>query len=224
MKNHIVVAVYNENLDWIDKIDVTLFDIFIYNKGSSAITTNQICKIISLENIGRESHTYLHHIIENYDNLPEHVLFFQGRPDDHVSQDFIKQINTYDNNNLIHNFSEHELTIKYDILTNKLKEEGLLQQGTRYTHIFWVNHHALDCPFVEVMRKIYSEFIEITEIDVEFVPGANFGVCRRNIINKPKTFYLNCIEILRNSSNLINPNEGHAFERLWKYIFANSKF
>lgn len=115
------------------------------------------------------------------------------------------------------------MTIKYDIKTNKLKEEGYVQQGTRYTHLWhWVNYHELDCSLVKVMRKIFSEPIEVQEFDVEFVPGANFGISRRNIIKKPKTFYSKCIEVLQNSSNLINPDEGHAFERLWKYIFVDS--
>jgi len=39
------------------------------------------------------------------------------------------------------------------------------------------------------------------------------------ILNNDKIFYTSCIDILNNSSNLVNPDEGHSFERLWFYIF-----
>ncbi|ORY34129.1 hypothetical protein BCR33DRAFT_791192 [Rhizoclosmatium globosum] len=35
-------------------------------------------EVIQLENVGREGHTYLHHIITHYDNLADHTLFMQG--------------------------------------------------------------------------------------------------------------------------------------------------
>ena len=37
----------------------------------------------SAENKGREAHSYLYHIIENYESLAGHVLFLQGSPFDH---------------------------------------------------------------------------------------------------------------------------------------------
>ena len=59
MKNtDIVIAHYNENLDWISELDSTYINkIWIYSKSS---TVNDY---IPLLNIGRESHTYLHHIV-----------------------------------------------------------------------------------------------------------------------------------------------------------------
>jgi len=35
-------------------------------------------KISPTENVGREGHAYLEYIIDNYDNLPTHILFSQG--------------------------------------------------------------------------------------------------------------------------------------------------
>ena len=214
MKPHLVIAVYNEN------IDSNIFDIFIYNKGSKNIT-NKNCKIIPLENIGRESHTYLYHIIENYDNLPNKIIFFQGHPHDHVSSDFIFQINNFHRSDTnFHNFTKYYLNIKHNISINKLEESGILQTNNRY--IQYKNYHELNCPLVEVFKKIYG-FIDINNIYIEFIPGANFGVNKANIINKSKNFYIKCIDILKTSNNLINPDEGHSFERLWKFIFTNKE-
>lgn len=65
----IVVARYNEDISWTSKYQP---NVIIYNKG------NYLPKSISLPNVGRESHTYLYHIVNNYNNLADRTIFFQG--------------------------------------------------------------------------------------------------------------------------------------------------
>jgi hypothetical protein len=91
MKTEIVIARYNENLDWLKKIKKSKdIKITVYNKGKDDINV----PFIPLPNIGRESHTYLYHIINNYDNLADQTVFCQGDPIFH-SPDFINLINKY---------------------------------------------------------------------------------------------------------------------------------
>jgi|DEB0MinimDraft_10_1074344.scaffolds.fasta_scaffold07262_3 hypothetical protein len=72
----LVVARYNEDVSWVDQfID---FDLYVYNKGDHL---DREC--VSLENINRESDTFLHHIINNYDQLTDYIVFCQGNPFDH---------------------------------------------------------------------------------------------------------------------------------------------
>lgn len=73
MTVELVVARYNENLSWLKKVSKKI-KITIYNKGKNDIDF----PFISLPNIGRESHTYLYHIIKNYDNLSDKTIFCQG--------------------------------------------------------------------------------------------------------------------------------------------------
>ena len=78
MKIEIVIARYNEDLTWLKKIPKTI-KITIYNKGLDDIKIAGVkYDIIKLPNIGRESHTYLYHIINNYDNLAHKTIFCQG--------------------------------------------------------------------------------------------------------------------------------------------------
>jgi hypothetical protein len=78
-KYQFVVARYNEDIQWLFPFkDI----VYLYNKGNYHPSLDSF-KTIALPNIGRESHTYLTHIVENYDNLAEHVLFFQAHIDDH---------------------------------------------------------------------------------------------------------------------------------------------
>lgn len=72
MSYKIVVARYNENIDWLnDEND----NCIIYNKGDKLGMDNEIL----LDNLGRESETYLNYIIQNYHSLPDVVVFTQAK-------------------------------------------------------------------------------------------------------------------------------------------------
>lgn len=82
----IVVARYKENLEWINDIDIDI-NVIIYNKGT-AISESDFSRsvtILHVSNIGRESETYLRHIIKNYDTLADYTMFLQGDPFAHTN-------------------------------------------------------------------------------------------------------------------------------------------
>lgn len=75
-KLEIVIARYDEDLKWILNNSKYAQHATIYNKGENNINT--LLTSIPLQNVGRESHTYLYHIINNWDNLADRTIFFQG--------------------------------------------------------------------------------------------------------------------------------------------------
>ncbi len=80
----IVVAYYDEDLSWLSPYTDHCH---IYQKGSKQIeqkTAQEFRQWDTLPNVGRESHTYLHHIITNYDCLAEVTIFFQGDIKSHL--------------------------------------------------------------------------------------------------------------------------------------------
>ena len=62
MKFCIVVARYNENIEWTKQFS----NVIIYNKGTPL---KGKYNEIYLNNVGREGHTYYKHIYDNYENL-----------------------------------------------------------------------------------------------------------------------------------------------------------
>lgn len=72
----VVVARYNEDIQWTRNIK---HPVVVYNKGVPFGIPNEIL----LLNVGREGHTFYHHIVENYDQLADHTAFLQGNPFDH---------------------------------------------------------------------------------------------------------------------------------------------
>jgi len=209
LKKHVVIAYYNENIDWVSNIDTTYNEIYLYNKSDKKLSMEPKINIINLPNIGRESHTYLYHIINNYSNLPDECIFLQGYPFDHsVSpNDLFKIINST-------NISTEKflLLTKYKLSLEKKENLTLIEHG--FLHKLWYNTHQLNSPIVKLCNELFPNFISTV-----FGPGALFLVNRENILKNSLYFYVKSLNILLNSSDLTNPPEGHGFERLWYCIF-----
>ena len=98
MYKSLIIARYNEDLSWLEEFKD--FKIIVYNKGDK-LSDNLFYEVINLENKGRESHTWLHHIVKNYYNLNEITVFLQGKIDDlncmayKNPNDYLKKINKY---------------------------------------------------------------------------------------------------------------------------------
>lgn len=86
----IVVSKYKENVDWVNQLN---HKTYVFNKN---IEENHLFEH-NLPNVGRETHTYLNYIINNYHNLPDHVAFVQGHPFDHAPN-AIQLINEFNHN------------------------------------------------------------------------------------------------------------------------------
>lgn len=90
MKMTMVVARYDENIDWLKEVP---WNYIVYNKGDDL--PKWVTNEIKLKNIGLDAYTYLTYIIDNYDTLSDYVIFAQGDPFED-SRDFIKKINDFD--------------------------------------------------------------------------------------------------------------------------------
>lgn len=70
-KIDIVVARYKEDISWVPK---NVGNLIVYNKGPDNLTVHSI----PLKNIGRDAHTYLTHIVNNYNSLADVTVFIPG--------------------------------------------------------------------------------------------------------------------------------------------------
>lgn len=77
----IVVARYNESLEWMNEYPFSLFHYTIYNKGPNEnFLKKEGNHVISIPNVGRCDHTFLYHIVNNYStsNLKQITIFLPG--------------------------------------------------------------------------------------------------------------------------------------------------
>lgn len=192
MTYSIVVAKYKENVDWLGNY-IDKYPIFLYDKGGEKYNYNNSLKVEYLENIGRESHTYLHHIIKNYDNLTDYVIFTQGKYRDHISNfnNLFKNKNCY--------FHPHYYPKNF-----RLKS---------YDGKLTANNENLT--FGQWFEKYIDKDIDTFHFKMKY--GAIFTIRKENILSRPKQFYEDLYKQLQKGGT--NPELGHFFERSWYYIF-----
>ncbi len=165
----IVVARYNENIEWTKQFP----NVIVYNKGDKMYDGyNEIL----LPNVGREGHTYYKHICDNYDNLPDYTIFLQGNPFDH-SPNIINNLYKYINNT--------DLSIDFEFLSEYIFE----------CNLSGCSHHP-GLQLIDTYEKIFGERKEYMEFEVG--SGAQFIVSKKCILNRPKSFYSKIVEILQN--------------------------
>jgi hypothetical protein len=163
----IVVARYNENVDWTKQFT----NVIIYNKGN---TLNNDFNQVMLKNVGREGHTYYKYIIDNYDNLDDYTVFVQGNPFDH-SPNIINDLLKYINNK--------ELSIDFEYLSKLIKDCNLA--GCKA-------HCGL--PLISVYERLFNE--RKTNMEFKFGCGAQFIVSKKNILKRPISFYSKIVQLL----------------------------
>jgi hypothetical protein len=79
----LVIARYKEDLNWLSNYKNKSFRrVIIYNKGPDmACPSLRGCEIIKLQNVGMCDHTYLYHIVHEYNNLADFTIFLPGSAD-----------------------------------------------------------------------------------------------------------------------------------------------
>lgn len=185
----IIVARYNENIDWTKQFP----NVLVYNKGKKL---DDNFNEIMLENVGREGHTYYKYIYDNYENLDEYTVFLQGNPFDH-SPNIIKKLTEYNNN--------QNLNIDFDFLSERILS----------TYLSGCPYHP-NLPLKEVYELLFTKKEEEKK-EIVFGTGAQFIVSKKNILSKPKDFYLKIVKLLENG---VCPIEGYVIERFHKLIFS----
>ena len=207
----IIIARYNEDLDWLAKYKS--FKVIIYNKGSDFDYKGK-GKIINLPNIGRESHTWLQHIVSNYENLDEVNIFLQGRIDD-LGVLAYQDVNKYLDETIDKGFSVSRFGILGPFHWNR--NLGL-KNNIKYKKS--IEDKSLMEPKIS--------FKELAKIFIHKIPlftitsyGGCFAVSRDLIRQHDISLYKELLNILSNNDN---PLEGHYMERLWCYLFTRNTY
>ena len=205
MSYKIIVARYNENIEWLNS---EMKNCIIYNKGNKLNIENEVI----LENIGRESESYLHYIITNYNSLPDVIVFTQARISDHKGSDNVNYLLHIKNEALYYSKSQN-FVIHNDIGQNiHLDKEWNLRNGEYFLNDNYKNNKPIT--FIEWFK---------TNIDINYpnpiivYGNAIFAVKKEHIINKPIEYYK---KLILEVNHHINSTEGHFFERSWYYIFS----
>lgn len=213
----ILIAHYNEDLSWLEgNQDICA----IYSKGGAKNAPPYPYQ--ALENIGREGHTYLHHIIERYHSLADITVFLQGRIDDHCpwTLDEIKERSLK--------------TLPGEVTTFPYRE---LELFDHWDGIPWEEYpswakwadHSDDKG--KLMKKTPAEYWQTffpgkpVPASIAYAPGALFAVHKDTIRQHPRELYqLMMKEYFLGDMIHINPETGHLAERFIMAIWNPSEY
>ena len=142
-------------------------------------------------NVGRETYTVLHYIIENYDMLPESVIFFQGKLYDRRDHPLLPL--------------DYYFKCKEDELIGQIR---LQDQDIDRWRGPEKRRGVLSCKLT--CREFCAKYDFSNSLDC-YIRCVNFAIGRKIITSKPKSFYEK-IFYESNISKHINPTESYLFE------------
>ena len=211
----IIISRYNENLEWINEYPFNQFQYIVYNKGiNNNFCKNNVKQIIKLPNIGRCDHTYLYHIVENYDNLADIIVFFPGSLNIDFKKNKAKQLLKYimkDNykNAYFLGICHNDIfdTFKYFKLDN--------WQSSEFNNLSINPESKLKLCKLRPFGMWYKYFFGNIKVNWVSMFGI-FSVDKRDIIKHPIKRYQILLSTVSTHSN---PETGHYIERSWGAIF-----
>lgn len=201
MKKELIVSYYN-SLDFCELTQKLNDDIkvTVYNKSGKKLGNYD--NEILLENIGREGHTYLNHIISNYDNLTDLSIFIQDDFNEHLpSIDFFQESLKQNEESGFYLFPCSWRRSDYVSQYRRGVVDGYLELA-EITDKYAIKHFSER--FEILLPSSYQ-----TEV------CAHFLVSKEKILKHSKEKYEKILEWL-----LEHENNGYVLEHSWKIIFG----
>lgn len=234
---NLVVARFLERIDWVMAYnDIAV----IYNKGNAVFGFK---RIINVENVGREGHTYLYHIKENYKELAKTTIFIQADPFPHNPSILFGIDNYFLFDPLqplgLRYLKQLNLPPKEYIKKNKVVTDYGLEYLKNDANGDLICDAFHDVGMVELRKDVdkhYPEYKSRTLIE-GFLTRANFpihsypkqisftfcglfSVHRDRILHYPVEVFQNLLnELIRKESQ--GGVNGYVLEKTWLYIFDN---
>ncbi|XP_038053576.1 uncharacterized protein LOC119726025 [Patiria miniata] len=203
----IVISHYNEKLDWMKPL---ANHSHVYHKGKDKGPPFDVYKWEKLLNVGREAHTYLHHIIHNYDKLADITVFLQGTDPGREhrrwcfssAMEFVQRAKKHQYCNIRQRYGGwgrvRHLSKWLKSLENGQMRRANLTMGEFYTALFGTKPPKR-------VPVCYAGCVSAS---------------RKNLRRFPVSFYEKAISFVNDHWN---PEEGHYFERLWATIINAKK-
>jgi len=201
----IIISRYNEDLKWTLLTPFNKFNYILYNKGTDDnFEKSKLKKIIKLDNIGREGHTYLYHIINNYDELADINVFLPGSLELKYklikAKNILYKIIKYNKafmrltyipyvNKTFYNYKHNDYESSSNFNKNKTKNNVKLSEHRPFGN--WYKHHFSN-----------KNFNYLSNLGI-------FSVDKKDILNHDIKYYEKFLNELKDDSN---PEDGFFFE------------
>ena len=201
----LVISHYNENLNWLRPY---ADHAHIYHKGKDSRPPFQSHAWERLQNIGRESHTYLHHIFTHYGQVANVTIFLQGDAQRHgacLAKKPLKFISLAVNGVPCQKASSPWRNM------GRIPFRENVQSMPKFADLVRANSTFGEF-FVSLMGH------EPPSRGVPFCYNACVAATKERIRRYTLQFYKKAISSVNSNSN---PEEAHYIERLWYVLWKN---
>lgn len=223
--HEVVIARYNENpFEELLQLIPDHYKITIYNKGDTPVIIpskdKHVVNIVKLKNVGRETNTYLHHIISNYQKgLADITIFLMGSCLDTSAlyRKREKMLLIIEKLSKGHRTSFFPFAIPFSIDNPKFDQfqietyiSSSIQNRTKNPTM---DLQLCDIrPFGAWYRKVFPDNPSPGMLSYNGI----FAVAKEHIKQRPLSKY---IELMSYVDKSPNPEAGHYLERSWTSLF-----
>jgi hypothetical protein len=188
----VVVSRFNEDISWTNTLrrDCRLT---VYNKGDGPEPR--------LPNVGREAHTYLHHILTRGTGVADWTFFSQADPNRHMPFSLIQGI--------INGFPDTSFRSALHLDKGPM---FFVSEPVRYVERK-AQGDDKDNGCEEVWRQLFTHE---PPADILFAPAAIFAISSARLLSRSPAFYGKAMELAA-----ARPRGPWEFERLWAYLWRD---
>ena len=202
--NFLVISNYNNDLSWIPEYTNNYI---IYDKRSDKLPIPSSIdpkKIIKADIYGYNSHTYFTYIIDNYDNLPDCIIFAKGWTfPRHIRKERFDAIMNNSWFTPIEDFETYNPIFPVSFIS---PDGGLCEINNSWYLKRWKTKYFTN--FNDFLRFVYKN--PVIPLYTRFSPGGDFIAPKENILKLPKVVYENLRLFMSHDRE---PGETHMIER-----------
>lgn len=199
-KNHFFcISHFNGDIEWVSQIDKKNY--IVYNKSGEKLPKE--INHVNIRNLGYNLYSYLKFIIDNYNDLPETIVFCKDNIfRRHIEFDLFKNLlkrNTF--TSMEENSHKNEFPIVLKTSDSGFTEINSSWYRNKYPRLFFKDfNYFYQYIFENVEKPLF----------VRFAPGANYICPKNNILLRSKNFYKNLLTFVSHSQYSC---ESHFLER-----------
>ena len=228
----LVVARYKEDLSWLASVPEAVA-ITVYNKGPRLRDLPARTAVVSLPNVGRESHTFATHCQRRHDSMADYTLFTQGDPFPHsplflhfTTAKGLRSLRPYNTLSLKYLGDLPPAQLLGDEKLCRSEEFNLFTMnatkfhdaGTVEFYKGYLRHHRLP-PGNSIMHHFFCSIglpdrVPKDALVGRFPYGALFGVSKERVLQHEPAVYE---RIAARSTE--HPSVGYIIERSWALLF-----
>jgi hypothetical protein len=201
-----ILSRYNEDVSWVkDYTD----DYIVYNKGEKLPAD---IKSLPMENIGGNQRDIFYFIYNNYENLPDAMLFVQAFPFDHCNKEKFEKI-MY--NKFFTPLESYE-HIEENGYQKKDTSGGFMERNNSWYIAAHNRTYKQSCRYDSFDQFMNSIFKNYKHLDwIRFAPGSQYIIEKRQALFYSKKFWSYLMDVI----NKKNTTEAHIIERSLMEIF-----